>query len=198
MSIITPIVRTGKSNYAQKTHNNMTNVSENSVTKPVYTIPYINYEIDKDTFHYYMILIIVICLTWYSVGIFKYVQKQPRLLFILLGIVIFCLMQMTTQSGIVESSSVELSYLLTVEQMSGLMIGTIVLFLVFNKFNMDKTVQYILLLSILSLCIPNFFWGIKRDNFGLSSLRVKKQVFLLYGIVMFMTSIVIIMIDITN
>ena len=199
MSVIMPISRTEKTKYSQKTENVKQEDQDEFVeTKPIYTIPYINYKIDKASFYYYMVMIIVICLTWYMVGIFKYIQKQPNLLIVFIGIIIFCFREMISYDLSIYSTAIESTTVQIVEQMSGVMIGIVVLFVVFNKFNIDKTIQYMLLLSILSLCIPNFHWNIKRDKFGLSNLRLKKQIFLLYGIVMFMTSIILIITNISN
>jgi hypothetical protein len=175
---------------------NMTSDSEQDIITPVYTIPIINYIIDKEIFKWYVIGIVMLLLTWYFIDISQYINKQPRLIYILLGMIVFCILQMVSDSKQLKDNYKELSSITRVEQMSGIMIGAVILFFVFYKFpNNSKQIRLLLLLSILSLCAPNFYWVINQDNIHIYKLRIKKQIFLLYGVMIFALAIILIIID---
>ena len=158
----------------------------------IITIPYIQYKLDKASTIIFTTCIVSIILIWYYFDLFSYVKIYPNVIFIFIGSIIFCISQIILQSPEIGSLNFELDMIKIAENMSGVMIGTIILFIVFNKLKIDSKLSSVLIISVICLSFPCFFWGIGRSSNSTSTLRKIKQGFLLLGVTLFISVLIII------
>lgn len=143
----------------------------------VINIPLLNLDVDKISFTIFTLGIIVIFVIWKSLGLFGLIAKNKFLLVLLVIQVLFFVLQIFISPKEFASVARETERLTIVSQISTVLLGSMVLFVVF-KYNFTPIETRTIMTAIILNCVLFIYVSVENSGNQIRIVRKIKQTIL--------------------
>lgn len=144
------------------------------IKSAVINIPLLNLEVDKISFIIFTISIVAIFVIWKSVGLLGLINEDKFLLVLLVGQVVFFVSQIFTSAKTFGTIARESDHLSNLSQISTVLLGSMVLFVVF-RYNFTPIEKKTIITAIILNCSLFIHISVKNSAEQIRILRKIKQ-----------------------
>lgn len=163
-------------------------------------LPLLNFKVNQKFLIYNLVMLIAILLSWYFTGVFSRYGKQMILLYaaiFILFVIIYQVYKLNVGGfGNIDYENIRINETIS---FAGSLVAGIALYIALKKFNpfkINPTCNKLLLLSLTSLVFVNYYFTDRiTDGQHINTDRMRKQVFLTYGVLIFVSTNFLIMHD---